>query len=215
MALFRRRADIVRAASAVVGVALVVTALAACAPEPEASPSAPPTTSSPRPSSAAPSSSPSATEDTGTALVLPAACEDIYSDAMFAEMTATAPPLNDPGLTILSTEMAVGLELLDTAPTIRCTWGAPSEFGLSTNVTIVDAEQNAALEQSMRETGMTCTAFEGGTLCRIETEHLMDDDTVSKTGETHFLRGDGWVATHWINLAPEGYTEDIVATLWG
>ena len=71
--------------------------------------------------------------------MLPGACEDIYSDAMFADLTATAPPLNDPGNTTPSTELAAGREVLDVAPTLRCTWGGPSEYGLSTNVTIVDA----------------------------------------------------------------------------
>ncbi|HWI32208.1 MAG TPA: hypothetical protein VNT50_12010 [Microbacterium sp.] len=211
MALFRRRSA--RTAFAVAGAALMVAALAGCAaPDPEASSSASPT-SSPSPSNASPS--PTASDDTGSALELPTACEDIYSDAMLAEMQATASPLNDPGLTMLSTELAAGLEVLDTAPTLRCTWGAPSEFGLSTNVTIVDAEQSASIEQAAVEAGMTCEAYAGGTICRIETEHLVEGDVYAVVGETHYLRDDGWIATHRINLAPEGYTEDIVATLWG
>ncbi|MDQ1129142.1 hypothetical protein [Microbacterium sp. SORGH_AS_0888] len=41
----------------------------------------------------------------------------------------------------------------------------------------------------------------------------MDDKVVTR-GETHFLRGNGWITTSWVDDQPDGYTEDIVATLW-
>ncbi|MGC5171275.1 hypothetical protein ACLQ2Q_11545 [Microbacterium sp. DT81.1] len=204
----------VRTASALAGVALVVAALTGCATPREASVSASPTTSSPPPSSAALSSSASLAGAAGTALVLPEACEDIYSDAMFAHLTATAPPLNDPGHTTPSTELAVGREVLDTAPTLRCTWGGPSEYGLSTNVTIVDPGQSASIEQAAVESGMTCTPHDGGTICRTREDLFVDGERYATVGETHYFRDNGWIATHWTNFAPEGYTEDIVATLW-
>lgn len=216
----------VRTASVLAGVALVAAALAACATPPEASVStlptttspgpsnASPTTSSPAPSSAALSPSSSPSEDAGTALVLPGACEDIYSDAMFAHLTTTAPPLNDPGHTMPSTELAAGREVLDAAPTLRCTWGGASEYGLSTNVTFVDAGQSASIEQAAVEAGMTCKPHAEGTICRIRQDRFVDGELYATDGETHYFRDNGWVATHWINFAPEGYTEDIVATLW-
>jgi len=216
-----RRRTVTASGAAVLSASLVLVAvLAACSPEP-----GPTATPSPIPStpggtaSATPSGTPSgtptpiATDEPGASIELPGACEDIYSDALLATLSEL--PMNDPGVTLLSTEMASGLEILETAPTLRCTWGAPSEFGLATNVTVVDAEQAQTLEQSMRDAGMTCAEYEQGTMCRIETEHLQEDDVVAKIGETHYLRGNGWVSTHWINFAPEGYTEDIVATLWG
>lgn len=204
----------VRTASALAGVALAVAALAACATPPVISVSTPPTTSSQPSSSAALSSSASLSEDAATALVLPGACEDIYSDAMFAYLTATAPPLNDPGHTTPSTELAVGREVLDVAPTLRCTWGGPSEYGLSTNVTIVDAGQTASVEQAAVESGMTCKPHSEGTICRTREDLFVDGELYATVGETHYFQGNGWVATHWTNFAPEGYTEDIVATLW-
>jgi hypothetical protein len=204
----------VRTASAFAGVALVVAALAACATPPEASVSTPPTTSSHPPSSAALSSPAALAEHEATALVLPAACEDIYSDAMFAHLTATAPPLNDPGHTTPSTELAAGREVLDVAPSLRCTWGGPSEYGLSTNVTIVDAAQSTSVEQAAVESGMTCKPHAGGTICRTWEDFFVDGELYATVGETHYFRDNGWVATHWTNFAPEGYTEDIVATLW-
>jgi hypothetical protein len=219
----------VRTASAFAGVALVIAALAACATPPEASVGTAPTTSSPPPAGAAlspltassppPSGaalSPSAalSEAAGTALVLPGACEDIYSDAMFAHLTAKAPPLNDPGHTMPSTELAAGRAVLDVAPTLRCTWGGPSEYGLSTNVTIVDAAQSASIEQAAVQSGMTCKPHAGGTICRTRENQFVGGELYATVGETHYFRDNGWISTHWINFAPEGYTENIVATLW-
>lgn len=202
-----------RAAAIAVALTLSAFALAACAPEPT-----PGITPSTTPSAPAPSASPSPIESElpqGDDIELPADCTAIYSNAMLETLNTENPPLNDPGVTLFSTEMAAGLEVLDAAPTIRCSWGQPSEFGLASNVTIVDAEQIATLEQAMRDTGMSCEDASEGTLCRIQGEHLDGNDVVAEYGETHFLRGNAWVATHWINYGPEGYTEDIVATLWG
>ncbi|WP_345802068.1 hypothetical protein AAIB33_02885 [Microbacterium sp. AZCO] len=195
--------------------------LAACAPEPEG-PTASPTRSatastSPSPSSsgsATPTPSPSATS--GDAIALPAACEQIYSPAMLASLTAQAPPLNDPGVTMLSTQNAELLEVLHSGiPTIRCSWGAPSEFGLATNVSIVDAAQAATVSSALQGAGFGCVAQSGGTICRIEQRTVDLDDNEVHFGETHFLRGNAWVSTAWINFTPAGYTEDIIATLWG
>ena len=41
-----------------------------------------------------------------------------------------------------------------------------------------------------------------------------DDDLVELT-ETHVLRANAWVSTATINFESEGYSEDIIATLWG
>jgi hypothetical protein len=55
----------------------------------------------------------------------------------------------------------------------------------------------------------------GAPRCQIEQRTVDLDDNEVTLGESHFVRGDGWVTTAWINFAPEGYTEDIVSTLWG
>jgi hypothetical protein len=218
----RSPARITLRAAGILTPVVLVGVLAACTPVP--GPAATPTATSsaiatspsatPDPSgSPSQTATPAATDAPSASIQLPGSCEAIYSDALLATMADM--PLNDPGVTLLSTEMTAGLEVLEAAPTIRCAWGQPSEFGLATNVSIVDAAQSQTLEQSMRDTGMTCADYEQGTLCRIETEHLQDDDVIAKTGETHYLRDNAWIATHWINFSPEGYTEDIVATLWG
>jgi hypothetical protein len=52
-------------------------------------------------------------------------------------------------------------------------------------------------------------------VCRIEQKGVTLDDNEYTRGETHYIADDALVTTSWINFAPEGYTEDIVATLWG
>lgn len=194
------------------GVVALVTA--GCAPEPS------PTTS--RSGSAQPtntsSASPSATSapDSDEALALPASCDALYSPAMRATLDADVPPLNDPATDLVSTENTLGLEILGSATeTIRCSWGPPSERGLATNVTVITDEQRDELSAAFAQSGFSTEDLAGGTIHRIEQEMITQDDELVTKGEIHYLRGDGWVSTRWINVQPDGYTEDIVASLWG
>jgi len=202
--------------AAVAGLALVLVALAACAPEPgtptpsatASSPVATPTTT--------PTATPSPTATAAAGIQLPATCEQIYSASMLASLNAANPPLNDPGVTMHSTQNAGLLETLTSGiPTLRCSWGTPSEYGLATNVSIVDAEQSAAVRETLSTSGFGCQDAMGGTICRIEQKTVTLDDKEVTFGETHFVRGNAWVSTSWIDFSPTGYTEDIVATLWG
>jgi hypothetical protein len=210
-----------RSSAAVLAVTVAALLVTACAPEPgEPTPSAtsprPTATESPSPGTATATPTPSSTAAEGDQIALPAACEDIYSAEMLASLNAQAPPLNDPGVTMHSTQNAEVLEILYSGiPTLRCSWGMPSEFGLATNVSIVDAAQSAAILGALQVSGFGCVEQGGGTICRIEQSRIDMDDSEVRLGETHFVRGNGWVSTAWINFAPEGYTEDIVDTLWG
>ncbi|WP_100814259.1 hypothetical protein [Microbacterium lacus] len=142
---------------------------------------------------------------------IPASCEDIYSAEMLSLLQADNPPLNDPGVTMDSTEVVEALEVLASgAQTLRCSWGLPSSYGLATNVTIVDASQAQTVIDSLPDRGFACEDFEDGTACRIQRT-----DEENAFGETHYFRANGWVSTRWINFGPQGYTEDVVATLWG
>ena len=115
-----------------------------------------------------------------------------------------------------STQVVPALEILTSGiPTIRCSWGVPSETGLATNVSIVDADQSAALLTGLIESGFACEAIDGGNVCLYAQTTLNLDDNVVELTEAHILRGNGWVSTATIDFAPEGYTEDILATLWG
>ncbi len=200
-------------------VALAAAAmLAGCVPEPSpstTSAASPPASRSTAPSAAAPSPTASATA-AGADITLPAACERLYSPAMLATLQQQTPPLNDPGVTMYSSQQVRALEVLNSgAPTRRCTWGKPSTSGLSTNVTIVDPAAAASVVDALRTAGFSCTDHRSGTLCSFQQDSLTQDDTIVHRGETQFFRGNGWVTTAWITVDPSGYTDDIITALWG
>jgi hypothetical protein len=209
-----RRPVLMRTAAGAAAAIALCLGLVGCQPEPSptATPGASPSTS---PSAPAPTSSPTEPAAAGDAIELPTACEQIYSASMLAALLQQA-PLNDPGVTMTSTQVVGALEILTSGiPTIRCSWGAPSETGLATNVSLVDAAQSAAVVDALANSGFACEPSGDGTICRY-TQTMIDlDDNQVELTETHVLRGNGWVSTATINFAPEGYTEDIVATLWG
>lgn len=203
----------VRALGAVAVLAVAAAFTVACRPEPAATPE--PTASvTPRPPG--PTPTPIETELPGADFEVPAACEDIYSAAMLDSLEADNPPLNDPGVTMYSTQNVDLLQIIDgDAATLRCSWGMPGEYGLATNVTAVDADQAALVEQQLGASGFECGALGAGTVCRIEEKGVTLDDEIYNGGETHYIGGGGWVSTSWINFNPDGYTEDIVDTIWG
>lgn len=198
--------------AALLGVtALAAVALAGCVPEPGGPAPSGSASSSPAPTSTE-SASPTPTEAAGA---LPADCAAAYSSAMLSSLEAENPPLNDPGITLLSTDQAPLLELLESVPTLRCTWGVPSESGLATNVSAVDGAQAADVLAALTEAGFGCEEDGDATLCRIEQRGVDLDSREYVRGETHGIAGGFWVATNWVNFAPDGYTEDILATLRG
>ncbi len=201
---------------------LLAGALAGCQPEPTASgPSgAPSATSTPDASpSTAPEATPTPTPSAsapGQGIALPASCDDIYSPAMRSVLEANVAPMNDPGVTMPSTQNAAALALLESGvPTLRCTWGYPSEKGIATTVAIVDPSAESDVVAGLLDSGFTCGDALGGTLCRFNETLLSYDDKIVDKGETHFFRDNGWVATVWLNYGPEGYTEDIASMIWG
>ncbi|WP_019182166.1 hypothetical protein [Microbacterium yannicii] len=195
--------------------AAVVALATGCQPEPEQTP-VPTSTQSVDAPTPGPSVTPIETELPDAAFELPGSCEEIYSAEMRAQLQSTNPPLNDPGVTMLSTENAEMLEIIHSgAPTLRCSWGQPSEFGLATNVTVVDTAQAEAVAQALPAAGFGCEPLGEGTVCRIEQQGITLDDEEYARGETHYLGEGAVVTTAWINFSPDGYTEDIVATLWG
>ncbi|GAA3622045.1 hypothetical protein GCM10022200_00150 [Microbacterium awajiense] len=192
----------------------VALAASACRPEPAPSASGARTsTATPLPTGVTPSPVETMRPD---AFALPSACELAYSAPMFAELETAVAPLNDPGITMFSTQQPALLELLDSGiPSLRCTWGGPSEYGIATTITEVDSAQAAAVEADLRANGFGCAEHAGGVLCVIEQRGITQDDLEYVSGESHFVGDGGWVATTYLNAEVEGYTEDIVATLWG
>lgn len=192
----------------------VALAASACQPEPSPSSSGAATsTATPLPTAVSPSPVETMKPD---AFELPLGCDQVYSAQMFNTLETDVAPLNDPGITMLSTQQPALLELLDSGiPSLRCTWGAPSEYGIATTIAVIDGTQTAAIEADLRDSGFGCAALGDGVLCVIEQRGITQDDTEYVSGESHYVGGGGWVATTYLNAEVEGYTEDIVSTLWG
>lgn len=208
------------ARAAVVGSAVLTltVALSACVPEPAASPEASPRASQTAETpTAVPTATPTLTPtpDPTPAVALPASCEQAFSEGQRATLEGQGLPLNDPGVTLLSTDQAPLLELLATVPTIRCSWGTPSERGIATNVSIVDASQAATVRDTLASAGYGCEGTGSATLCRIEQRGVSLDDVPFERGEVQALSGDVWVSTAWINVDLGSYTEDILSTVVG
>lgn len=199
---------------AIASISLALVALSACAPEPDPAPSGSASvTASAAPT---PSPTPTATASGPDDIALPADCTTIYTDGMLATLEATSGPLNDPDLTMGSSQIVEALELLDSGiPTLRCTWGAPSEVGLATNVSVIEQDQAQELVAVLQGVGFACDPISEGTLCRLDRTMLDMDDNVVNLGEAHYFRGNGWITTAWIGSVPDGYTEDIAQALWG
>ncbi len=149
-------------------------------------------------------------------ITLPGSCEAIYSSTMLQTLQSTTPPLNDPDVTVTSTKLVPALEVLDAAPNVRCTWGEAGHSGIATTVAVVDSEQSATVLSALESNGFDCHDSDGGTLCTADSTGVdIDSGDIVSQGESHFLRGNGWVATTWITVNPDGYTQDIAATVWG
>ncbi|MDQ1204074.1 hypothetical protein [Microbacterium sp. SORGH_AS_0862] len=122
---------------------------------------------------------------------------------MRSRLDAELPPLNDGSVDLAATRVESLRGLIDSGvPTLRCTWGAAAGSSLATSVTVVDPADAPRIQDMLATAGFVCADSSGGILC-------------TSGNETDFLRGNGWVATSWTASAPEGYTEDVAATLWG
>ncbi|OAZ45776.1 hypothetical protein A9Z40_01365 [Microbacterium arborescens] len=199
----------------VAAVALLVTACATPAggtatpapAESTASPSLDPT----------PSATPSPIESQATddEISLPSSCDELFAGDLRATLDAEIAPLNDPGVTMYSTENAEALTVLESGvPSLRCTWGTPSDRGIATTVSIVSPAQSDLIVDALTSSGFGSEEASGGMYFRTSQRMLSMDEEVVDLGETHFLRGNVWVATRWVNYGPDAYTPGIVAQLW-
>ncbi|WP_460943250.1 hypothetical protein [Okibacterium endophyticum] len=177
-------------------------------PEAGATPSA----SSTAPPAETPASEP-APEPTASSV--PADCTGVFAADYIAMMQENNYPLNDPTFTLeVGTRDEVLAALIPTLPTLRCTWGGASESGLITNVSQVTPEQSLTVEARLNELGYRCYAELDGRRC-VTQQETNEDGTVNRSGESHFLRDDLWLATLWINATPPDYTPSMVRTIWG
>lgn len=109
---------------------------------------------------------------------------------------------NDPGL----------VTMLDGTTRVECNWvGADGPGGvfLVTSGALLTPEQHDEVI-GILSASYTCYEELEGTRCIIEGE-----GDGGLWGESHFLRDDVWLATKWSEIAPEGYTHDMIAAVWG
>ena len=166
---------------------------------------------SPTPDASAPRPTPSVgspAQPVGT--VIPGACEQLYLPLMFERLQANYPPLNDPTMSDPNFSNTDELEeLLRSTEYLQCTWGRASEAGIVTAVARVTEEQSAAALAILEDGDFSCNEQQEGTRCVTREE---TDGNV--LGETHFLRGDVWLSTFWLNAPVRGYTENMIEALW-
>ncbi|MFJ4044960.1 hypothetical protein ACIPV2_04330 [Microbacterium sp. NPDC089987] len=194
-------------------IAVAVSACAPGAPEPTASdtptggPSSASTSTPVPPTTAAPADD---------SIALPAACDDVFSASMRDRLIAAQLPLDDPTLTMPSTDLATGAQMLEGLPHLRCTWGVASEVGIATTIALVDAEQSKNLRDAYQAEGMACEVVAGDPQqTRCLAEERFEDEMPGAIGEIQIFQANAWLSTKWINVDMKGYADDMVARLWG
>ncbi|KRA25622.1 hypothetical protein ASD65_15260 [Microbacterium sp. Root61] len=191
------------AAAASVLVAMVM--LSGCVAEPDAGPTAR-SSGTPRPvaTESARTASPTPTP-TARPIALPTDCRAILSEAVLAELGET--PLNDPAMGIATGSQPDG--------SLVCLWRDPRADISGLQTTISKMSRGPALDmlnQLADEDGFTCYTPEGGTRC----EKTWENEQYPVTqGRTLFWREGVLIDTNYANLAPAGYTDSIIASVFG
>lgn len=191
---------------------LFVGLLAGCAPETTASPSGTPGATPLASDSATPmdtptptaSGTPSPTETPAVQAVLPTDCRAILNDAVLAQLKGV--PLNDPGF---------GASGVQSDSTLICIWGDPGADTTHLGTTISRMNRGTALDtmNALAESeGFSCYTPDGGTRCEKTWQNMQYPVT---DGRTLFWRDDVMVDTEYSNLAPSGYTDAIIASVFG
>lgn len=194
----------VRAALAASAALLVAAALSACAP-------ADVVATSPSPSAAATSTPtpiattlPDASASPEAAVRIPTDCRVILDDAVLAQLEDI--PLNDP---------AFGASGAQADGSLICVWGDPAADTTSLTTTITRINRGPALDllnELVDEEDFTCYTPSDGTRC----EKTWENETYPVTdGRTLFFRDDVLIDTRYSNLAPSGYTDAIIASIFG
>lgn len=145
--------------------------------------------------------------------IIPSSCEQIYTRDWQEELAPIAlnPAWTDKTAAVGTADVALK-QLLTPDTMLTCQWGkesGPSTVGIVTSLAQIDSETDSLVKSRLNALGWTCYDSSGGVRCITE-----GTDTNGAWGESHFIRDGVWIATRWSNLAPDGYTADIVSTLW-
>lgn len=189
--------------AAVASLAVLATlALAACAPDtaPSASPSRAPAGTATASASASATPSP-----TATAVAVPTDCRALVSESVLAQFGDL--PLNDP---------AYGSDVgAQPDGSIVCLWGRPdTDTGrLTTTISLMSRGPALDLLNGLADSeGYTCYTPDGGTRCE---KTWIDEEYPVTDGRTLFWRDDVMIDTQYRNLAPTGYTDSVIAAVFG
>lgn len=178
---------------------------------------------SPKPDASATSSAPPAATPTpepsgpAAATTLPSSCESIYSPVYLDTLRSSPEIVLNPEWTAAPGQATLGstdpglIALLKSRERLDCFWVSPvgaSGIGLATSISLSGSDDQAALLAQMTAAGLTCIPQGAGTRCEIDRT-----DDYAMWGETHFIGGGLWIATSYVDFAPDGYTDNIVATL--
>jgi hypothetical protein len=184
-----------------------------------------PSTAEPTAPSEAPAANAPAAQvaDAGSAAAvsgqLPGSCDQLYSSAMVATLTASNLALNPARLDNPEDDVRFGpadqqlRTIIDTNQSLPCIWvtaAGGSGIAVATTVVVVDVAESEQVADRLRSLGFTCVDEREGLRCETQTT-----STEGTFGESHFLRDDLWVSTQYGDVPlPEGYTLDIINSLW-
>lgn len=195
------------AAAAASGLVLTMS-LSACAPpapditDSSATPSPAATTATPAPIATI---TPGATPSADALLPLPTDCLVILNDDVIEQLGST--PLNDP-------DTGVDTGVQDDGSLV-CLWRDPRADTTFLMTTISYASRGPALDlmnELADDEDFTCYTPDEGTRC----EKTWENETYPVTdGRTVYWRDDVLIDTTYSNLAPSGYTDAIVASVFG
>jgi hypothetical protein len=132
---------------------------------------------------------------------LPDDCRAILTGSVLTELEDV--PLNAPGM---------GGGILPDSTRV-CAWGDPGAAGtwLVTRIGFSPSRAAADALYELGREGFTCYEPAGGIRC----ERTWDHDTLPVTqGRTLYYRDGIIVDTQYSNLAPQGYTNAIIAAMW-
>jgi hypothetical protein len=190
-----RRTAIAGAAASLLAFSAV---LSACVPEPGTTPGPDAAGASPS-RSAAPA--PSATLSP-TLVPIPVDCRAMLTPGVLEQLSSV--PLNDP---------ALGPSGAQPDGSLVCLWGDPAVPGTALTTTISYASRGPALDMlnGLVSEGYECYTPDGGTRC--EKTWFSEPDLIPE-GRTLFWRQDVLIDSSFRNLAPNGYTAAIVATVF-
>lgn len=195
----RRRESLRRARTrAAASVLLLTWGLSACVPEPSAAPA-------PSAGGISPTSWPTATRTPSPTIApasIPEDCRTILSAGVLDQLDGVA--LNDP---------TFGASGAQADGSLICLWGDPAgDAYLTTTLTYVSRGPALDMLNGLLSDGFACYTPDDGTRC--EKTWFSEPDLLPQ-GRTLFWREDILIDTQYTDLAPSGYTDAIVARVFG